>query len=157
MALLQRSEDVALEVKRRIGRILQANDFETDAGASVRTGRVAGEIDKSQVPCTIVIEGEDAPARIKVGLLYQVVQSYMLISFVPCDPDDPNAGAHKALRDHKRAVFLSDDGKPDTTWGGKVKDVEYLGRDLAPRDDGEAFVMAVTLFAVTFVENLAAP
>lgn len=154
MALLQRAEDVAAELKTRLQAVTVANGAETDIGVSVLQGR--RRLDESQIPCTVIIEGNDAPDRVNVVASYQLAQQYVLMAYLPCDPDNPNIAAHKALRDLKRAVFLTN-GRPDPRWGGKVKDVEYLGRDIGPREDGSAFVLALIEVAVTYVENLAAP
>lgn len=156
MALLQRSEDVAAELKRRIELVTKANGYETDLGVKVLLGRSAKAIDRTQVPVTVIVEADDDPERVSVGLQYQIRQPYVLLSFVPCDPDNPNAAAHQALRDLKRAIWL-DGGKPDPRWGGRVKDVDYGGRDIAPHDDGEAFVLVTLEVWIAFVENLASP
>lgn len=154
MALLQRAEDIAAALKARIEALRQANGAETDIGAKVYQGRI--RIDKTMLPCTVVIEADDAPDRVNVVASYQVAQRYVLMAYLVCDPDQPNVAAHKALRDLKRAVFLTA-GKPDPRWGGTVKDVEYLGREIGPREDGEAMVVALIEIAVTYVENLGSP
>jgi hypothetical protein len=156
MAALQRAEDIAAELLARLATVLTAGGFETDAGTAVFAGRSAKQIDRTNVPCTVLIEADDVPDRQSVGLDYQIEQRYVLMAFVPCDPDNPNEAAHKALRDLKRAVFLTD-GKPDPRWGRRVKDVTYIGRDIAPRDDGEAFVLALMEISVTYAENLGNP
>lgn len=156
MALLQRAEDVAAEIQTRLAAVSVANGYETDLGATVYMGRVGRQIDKTMVPCCTVVEGDDEVDRARVSTQYQLQQTYILLAFVPCDPDEPNTAAHKALRDMKRAIFLTN-GRPDTRWGGTVKDVAYLGRDMAPRDDGEAFVLAIMEIAVTYVEDISSP
>jgi hypothetical protein len=40
---------------------------------------------------------------------------------------------------------------------GQVKRVEYLGRDIGPRSDGEAIVLAIIEIGVQYVENVATP
>lgn len=156
MAALRRAEDIADELRTRLAAVTQANGYETDLGTTVYMGRVGRQIDRTMVPCATIVEGDDDPAAVRVGLDYQIAQSYILLAFVPCDPDEPNTAAHKALRDLKKAVFLTD-GRPDHRWGGRVKHVVYEGRDMAPRDDGEAFVLAILEITVTYVENLANP
>lgn len=153
---LHSAEDVGLEISARLRTRTVAQGAETDLGASVFRGRRV--IDDDQIPCTAVIEGQDdveendasreAQARIK--------QDYVLLAYVPCDPVNPNDAAHKALRDMKRAVFRTD-GKADRTLGGKVRRVRYRGRDIGPRGDGAAFVVAALEINVEFTEDLSAP
>lgn len=156
MTTLMRAEDVADEIKTRLQAVTIANGCETDLGAAVYLGRSARQIDRDLIPCTVLVEADDVPDRASVGTLYQIEQRYIVMAFVPCDPAAPNTAAHKALRDIKRALFTTA-GKPDVTWGRRVKDVTYVGRDIAPRDDGEAFVLALVEIAVTYVENLSTP
>lgn len=151
---LHHAEDIAAEIKRRLLTRTIALGAETDLGAAVYQGRRS--IDKEQIPCCVVIEGDDVPERATVTTSYNVVQRYVLLAYVPCTLDDPNLAAHAAIRDMKRAIFLTD-GKPDPRWGRTVKDVTYVGRDIGPRADGEKFVLAIIEITVQYVEDLAAP
>lgn len=151
--LLQRAEDVAVEVCARLASRTVALGAETDLGVSVYQGR--RRIDDSMIPCAVVIEGPDT-AGSAVGARVEVDQPYTLFAYIPCDPANPNVAAHAALRDLKRAIFMTD-GKADPRWGGKVREVRYLGRDIGPRADGAAFVVAAIDIGVQYVENLAAP
>jgi len=108
------------------------------------------------IPCAVLLEGDDVPDRANVVTSYNLVQRYVLLAYVPCELDHPNRAAHAAIRDMKRAMFLTG-GKPDPYWGRSIKSIEYLGRDIGPRADGEKFVLAIIEVAVTYVENLAAP
>ena len=149
------AEQIAIEIADRLATRTVALGAETNLGAQVYRGRV--RIHDDMIPCCVVIEGDDVPSRERgVGPTVKIEQRYVLMAYVPCDPDHPNDAAHKALRDMKRAIF-STAGKPDATWGRKVKDVAYLGRDIGPRADGAAFVLAVIEIAVEFPESLAAP
>lgn len=154
MALLQRAEDVAGEIVGRLEAILTANGAETDVGATVYQGKLT--VERDRIPCTVVIEGDDTIERGKVGGLNQVMQRYALLAYGPCDPDNPNVAAHAQIRDFKRAIFRTG-GRADVTFGGKVKSVEYLGRDIGPRADGEAFVLSIIEIGVTYVEDLGSP
>ena len=60
--------------------------------------------------------------------------------------------AHLLLKDLKRVVFGNGN---KTNLGGRVRSVSYEGRDIGPRADGKAIVMAVIFIDVTFAETLA--
>jgi hypothetical protein len=154
VTVLNRAEDVATELKARLATLTVAQGAETDIGRKVYGGR--RKVDDTMLPCLSVIEGDDIPSRETATTTYELAQRYVLFAYTPCDPDDPNAAAHAAIRDMKRAIFLTA-GKPSRTWGSKVKDVEYLGRDIGPRADGASFVLASIEIAVTFVEALHNP
>lgn len=156
MTALNRSEDVAQEVFRRMQGITKANGYETDMGLHATQGRVRRE-DDLDVACTLV-EGPDrvvdAPGTVPE---YVIAQRYVLVGYLNVvDANNPNVDAHKILRDFKRAIFLTD-GKADGRFGGLVKKVEYRGRDLAPRSDGMKMIMALIEIDVTFVERVAMP
>jgi len=148
------AEAVAAEIETRISAIRTANGCETDAGATVYMG--LRKIDDSMIPCTVVIEGDDIPGRGTVGTEYELEQRYVLFAYVPCNPKHPNVAAHQAIRDIKRAVFMTA-GAPDSRWGRRVKAVRYLGRAIGPRTDGVGFVLAAVEIAVDYVEVLAKP
>lgn len=151
---LHSAEAVAAEIKARLQTLTVAQGAETDIGTDVHMGRT--KIDDSMIPCTVVIEADDQPARGRVGTQYEVTQRYVLFAYLTCDPMNPNEAAHAAIRDMKRAVFLTN-GKDDVTMGGKVREVRYLGRDIGPRADGAAFVVAAMEITAEYVERLAAP
>lgn len=154
MTLYHRAADIALDLKTRLEAVTVALGAETDLGLVVYQGR--RHIDRDQIPCCVIIEGDDVPERIKARNDYQLTQRYVLMAFVPCDPDNPNVAAHKAIRDMKRAVFLTG-GVSDWRLGETVKDVQYLGRDIGPRADGERFVLAIVEIGVGYVENVSDP
>lgn len=149
------AEQIAIEIANRLATRTVAQGAETDLGAKVFRGRV--RIHDDMIPCSVIIEGDDVVARERgVGPTVKIEQRYVLMAYVPCDPDNPNDAAHKAIRDLKKAMFVTG-GKPDATWGRKVKEVAYLGRDIGPRADGAAFVLAIIEIAVEFPESLATP
>lgn len=155
MSLLQSAEAIAAEIKTRLLTLTVAQGAETDVGTVVYLGKRS--IDKTQIPCCVLLEGDDAPERAgNQRLDYEIGQRYALLAYLPCDPDNPNTAAHAAIRDMKRAVFRTD-GRADHRWGNRVRGLEYLGRDIGPRADGEAFVLAIIEIAVTYVENVASP
>lgn len=149
-----RAEDVAAELRQRVEQCTVALGAETDLGVKVYAGR--RRVDDMMIPCTTIIEADDTPARVRVSTEYELAQRYVFFAYVECDPDNPNDAAHKAIRDLKRALFLTG-GKADPTWGRKVRDVEYIGRDIGPRADGQKWVVAAVEIVVTYVENLASP
>lgn len=153
---MNRAEDIANEVKRRLARITVANGFETDCGAFISNGN--RYIDVSHAPCVVLVEGADHPNdQTPVSGLLVLTQDYVVATVLACDTDHPNLAAHMALRDLKRAIFTTDDGLPDTTWGRSVESVTYRGRDIQPRTDGKAFVSTIMEFSVKYAEKLYAP
>lgn len=148
---VNRAEDIAELLVARLATLTKAQGAETDIGRSVLRGRK--RIDDTQIPCTVVIEGEDALTRSPRGVtLYKIAQEYEIHGYVPCLQDHPNTAAHAVLRDIKRAVF--GDG---ATLGGRVREVRYLGRDIGPRADGSSFVLAVVSLEIEYVEDVASP
>lgn len=151
---LHSAEVIGDEMAARLASRTIALGAETDLGAKVYRGR--RHIDDSMIPCSVVIEGDDAPSRGNVRTEYKLAQKYVLFAYVPCDPDNPNTAAHAAIRDMKRALFHAN-GKPDPRLGGLVRDLEYLGRDIGPRSDGAAFVVAAIEVGVEYAEDVANP
>ena len=143
---------VSAEIHRRLAGILLVNGCETNIGRDVMLGRrkIPGD---EQPPCLVVLEGGDDP-RDHPGRIPSVLisQTYVLDGFDKCDPDNPNTKGHAIIRDLKRAIFAK-----DTTLGGAVKLVTYLGRDIGPRPDGVALVQARITISVEFVEDLTNP
>lgn len=160
MAIFTRARDVADHISTLLTGIRVANGYETDIGTSVYRGK--RKIDDSAVPCAVLMEGEDNPGGTQGDASQQVVQSYVLGGYAKCDPDNPNDVAHQIIADLKKVVFtLVDPTRQEQiqgtqTFGGKVKKVEYKGRDIGPRADGVDIVFAVIHIDVTFVEQLTA-
>lgn len=149
MSGLHTSETVALALEARLAGITRAAGAETDIGKSRFRGRV--DVADSDVPCLVVIEGEDKVDSSR-GSEVKLVQRYALVGYDKCDPAHPNDAAHRMLRDIKKAVF---DLRAD--WGKQVKTVEYVGRAIGKRADSVPIVMAVVEIDITFVEDLASP
>lgn len=154
MTTLDTSESVAAEAVRRLSLCTTAQGAETDLAREVYQGR--RKISDDMIPCVTLIEAQDTVNRERRGTLVNVAQRYVAFAYVACDPRHPNTAAHAALRDMKRAVFTTA-GAADWNWQRKVIDVEYLGKDIGPRADGQAFVVVAMEFAVHFVEDVAAP
>lgn len=156
MTLLQSAAAIGLEIATRLATRTVALGAETNLGAKVFRGRRL--IDDDQVPCAAIIEGNDEveEGESRRSLDTRITQHYVMLAYVPCDPANPNDAAHAAIRDMKRALFTTA-GQPDRTLGEKVKRVRYRGRDIGPRADGAAFVVASIEVSVEFVEDLANP
>ena len=154
MTVFVRAADVAAEIVARIQTITVALGAETNIGTNVLQGKRKLPAD-DEVPCAILIEGEDsvdeAAGRTQSALV-KVTQSYLIDGFDVCDPDNPNVKAHAMIRDIKRVLF-----KDGRTFGGRVVEVKYLGRDIGPRPDGVALVQARVMIDVSFAEDLANP
>lgn len=151
---LHRAEEIANEIRARLATCTIAQGAETNLGAVVFGGY--RRIDRDQIPCCVLIEGDDQPDDNTVAASISNDQAYAALAYIPCDTTDPNTAAHRAIRDMKRALFRTA-GKWDRSFGGKVKRVTYGGRDIGPRADGDAYVLAIVEFTVKFVEDLANP
>lgn len=153
-AFLHTAEGVANEIRRRLLTCTVAQGAETDLGRVVHHGQAA--IDVEQAPCCKLIEGDDVanPAGLKTD--YQVEQRFAVIAYLRCSRDTPMTAAHAGARDIKRALF-STDGKPDARLGGTVKMIEYSGKQMGFRKEGELMVLVIVEFGVTYVENVATP
>lgn len=127
--------------------ITKANGYETDIGVLGFRGRRA--IADDQPPCFSLIEGEDFPGD-KVGREeVKVTINYAAVGYDKCDPDYPNDKAQAIVRDIKKALWAQ-----GPRMGGRVHSLAYNGRDIGPRPDGVALVMAVVHFSVSVAENL---
>lgn len=149
-----KAEGISLEIQTRLQGITEALGAETDIGRMVYLGR--RNIDRALIPCAVVIEGNDNPEPARVATEFQNVQNYVLIACLACDINHPNRAAHAAIRDMKRAIFKGA-GRLGVTFNGKVRKVEYVGREISPRADGEAFIFAFIEISVTYAENLIDP
>lgn len=151
---LHRAEDIAAAIKTRLLARTVALGAETNLGRVVFQGR--RHISDDMIPCATLIEGTDTPAQGRLRTEYELAQHYVIFAYVPCDPANPNIAAHAAIRDIKRALFTSA-GKADAQMGGQVKLIEYAGRDIGPRADGAAYVVAAVDVVVHYVEMLNQP
>lgn len=154
MTVYVKSAEVSAEVVARLSGITLASGAETDLGTNVKQGKRKLPAE-DEIPCCYLIEGgddvEDTAGRTQSALV-KVRQAYVIDAFDACDPDNPNTKAHAMIRDIKRALFR--DGR---TFGGKVVEVTYQGRDIGPRPDGVALVQARVMIEVSFAEDLANP
>jgi hypothetical protein len=133
-----------------LGTIRKANGYNTDIGLRVMRGR--RKIDDSQVPCAVIIEGEDRPGNTNGRKMVRISQDFVLGGYDVCDPDNPNDTAHLIVADIKKAIWLDD--VHDLNLGGRVEEMKYEGKDIGPRIDGEPIVFAVVHCTAAFTEKL---
>lgn len=151
MSMYQSAEDISDDLAGRLATIRKVNGYETDIGLNVYKG--ARRIEPEQAPCSTLVEGNDLVEQAKGSIpTAKTSQDYVLGAYVACDPMNPNVAAHAAIRDMKKAIFAV-----DTTLTGKVRGIEYRGKDIGPRTDGVAVVLAIIEITATFVEDLRNP
>lgn len=78
-----KASEISAELFARMQGITVANGAETDTGLRVYRGR--RNVDETQVPCAVVIEGNDTP-RDRPGRLpsVSITQRFVLAAYVPC-------------------------------------------------------------------------
>lgn len=146
MIQLNKASEVAELLTQKLTEITKANGYLTDIGVAVRRGK--RNVEDEEAPCSVLVEGEDrvvdsGPTQVTVDC------DYAAVAYMPCDPDNPNDAAHKAIKDIKRVLF---GGGPRLD--NRVKAITYKGRDIGPRADGKPLVMAVVHFTIRFAETL---
>lgn len=152
--VLTKSSDIALYVTGLIEQIKVVNGYNTDIGNAVYRGKL--KVQDEMIPCTVILEGDDAPGENTSRESIKIVQSYSFVGYAACDPDHPNDTAHLMIKDLKKALFKKGSlPNGSVNFDGRVKSVEYTGRDIGPRGDGKAFVAAVVFVDITFAETLA--
>lgn len=155
---LTRARDIALHIDGLLRTVTKANGYETDIGLKVFRGK--RKIDDRSVPCSVLLEGDDSPGGQQGNGSQKITQSYVLGGYAPCDIDNPNDVAHQIISDLKKVVFQRVDLTKaethlgNTTFGGRVKEVTYAGRNIGPMGDSAAVVFGVIHIDVTFVEQL---
>ena len=139
---------IATALAARLAQVRTTNGYETNVGQVVFRGRRNTE----PGPHITLYEGEDTVKEQTLKAMVHLTQVYVAEAVDACDPDNPNDRAHQMLSDLKRAVFGS-----DQTLGGLVKMVEYRGRLIGTREEGQDYCFASIRFAVEYVEDLKAP
>lgn len=140
---------ISIELTGRLAAIRLTGGTLTDAGARVFRGK--RRLDDTNIPCCVIVEGEDSVAD-QGGKSVKLRQRYIVEAHDHCDPDHPNDKAHDLLVDLKRAVFTG-----DKTMGRKILSIEYVGRTIGAREDGVGITFAALLFDVVYAENLTEP
>lgn len=152
--VFKKAADIAGHLSGLLAEIQVANGYNTDIGLAVYRGR--RKIDDEMVPCSVLIEGDDKPGDNVGREEVKITQSYVLGGYVTCDPDQPNDAAHLVLKDIKKALFRKRTlPNGSLNFDGRVRKVEYKGRDIGPRADGKPIVFAVVFIDVEFAETLA--
>lgn len=145
-------EAIGAALKTRLLTCTVAQGAETNLGAGVHRGR--RHIDTEAIPCSVLVEGASEPVerrRGRNGDQYVVAAPYAVHAYVPCDPDNPNIAGHAAMRDVLRALFR------DPSLGGLLTDLEFVGTDILPHVEGQAFVLAVVEFRASLHMVLSSP
>lgn len=157
MSAVSKAADIAGRIAERLGGITVAGGFQTDVGTTVLRGR--RNISEEDVPCTLLVEGEDTNSDQRMGKA-RIAQRYIMEGYSECDPDHPNDTGHAIVADFKRAIFTEADDPMLGPLGfpaGYVSDVRYIGRSITPRDAGVSQVAAAVEIEVSYVEELANP
>lgn len=143
-----KASDIAAYLTELLSGITTLNGYNTDIGQLVFRGKRSKV--EEQIPCAIIIEGEDHPGESAGREAIKIVQDYVVGGYTECDPDNPNDAAHLIIKDLKKALFSQ-----GARMGNRVTNIMYTGRDIGPRPDGVGIVFAVVHFAITFAETLA--
>lgn len=132
----------------RLSLILTGSGFRTDIGSRVFRGR--RKIDPDQIPCVVIVGGDDTITAQKRGEVL-LDQRYIIEAHCTCDPDNPNDAALDMIADIKRVMWGKEE---DKSFGGLVKDLNYSGRIISPREDGSSLVAAGVELTASFSETL---
>lgn len=143
-----KASDIAEYLTTLLAGVTVANGYHTDIGLRVFRGKRSKV--EEQIPCAVLIEGEDHPGESAGRESIKIVQDYVVGGYVECDPDNPNDAAHLVLKDIKKVLF-----QQGPRMGNRVTNISYSGRDIGPRPDGVAIVFAVVHISITFAETLA--
>ena len=152
---MSKASDIALKLHSRLAQISVANGYNTDIGRYVRRGVLT--FDAEAIPLTVMIEGEDTVTNQRYADV-KLTQRYIFeghMTLLEPQIANPNDVAHLIIADLKRAIFSS-----DLTLDGELLDknqIKYVGRNIGPREEGQARVAASIEIAVTYNENLAEP
>lgn len=153
---MSQANDIAEAIATRLATITTVNGYATNIGGKVLRGR--RRLDKSHLPCAVVIERDDEVKAEQV-LAKRVHQAkvacrLLLEGHAECDADNPNVVGHQIIADIKKAIFGSviSYGSDDAVLG-----IHYAGRSIAPREDGTDVVAAAVEVMLEFVETLSDP
>lgn len=154
---------LALAFAERLTTIRVANGYATDIGATVFRGK--GRIDVANLPCAVIYEAGDkigddnqTPGRpgdgnVNIRMADVILaQRYFFEGHMACDADHPNDAAHAIIGDLKKALFNG-----DRSFGKLVRRLQYKGRAIGRREDGQAFINASIVIDAEITENLANP
>lgn len=149
----KKARDIAVAISSAVGEISIANGYNTDIGLSVFRGKMTFSPD--EMPCSVVVEGEDVVLEQRFRDV-RLKQRYLLEShrrLLEAEIGNPNDIAHLMIVDLKRSIFK------DPTLGGIIdkNKIEYAGRNIGVREDGQPFISASIEIDVEFSEDLSNP
>lgn len=148
-------DQVGAEFASRMAAVRVSAGAETDLGAKVYRG--LRKINDDMIPCCVIVEGAATSADGDSAADVQLSAPIAVQAYVPCDPANPNVAAHAALRDMKRAIWPTVNGRVELRLGSRVPSLAFGSQDIAPRADGAAFVLAVLHVEVEIAEDLSNP
>lgn len=147
---------LAAELAARLGAIRTANGYRSDVGIQVFRGR--RRLPDGAVPCVVLFEGDDAMESSRGEQEARIRTTYVIEAHAACDPENPNDVAHDLLADMKRALFSSEAPRwPDGAGKRLWLELAYVGREIVPRSDGVARVLAALTITTVHHERLDAP
>lgn len=146
---MSKAADIALAVFARASAITITHGYATNIGTTGYRGKKY--LDPESLPCFVLVEEADEGNSRQRGMSLTTTE-YVLEGYATCDPDHPNDVGHLIVADLKKAIFGS-----DLTFGQGVTDIVWKGREIEPRDEGSTLVAGRIRFALSYVENLAAP
>lgn len=144
------ADTIAAEIERRLALIATTASYITNVGTRVLPGRL--KLDPTEIPCVVVVEGDDRVREQTRNGLAHLTQAYTVEGHAECDPDRPNDTGRAIVADLKRAIF----GEPFAI-DGRVLPVLYRGRTLLQREPGTKITAASIRFEVEFAEDLRNP
>lgn len=146
------ASNLALALSNRLDNITTANGYSTNIGSRVLRGR--RRLDPSQLPCVVLIERDDTTISQTRSGPIKLKQAYAIEGHATCDPDNPNDVGHLIIADIKKAIFT---GKFNVEGVKEVLVVNYVGRTIAPREEGLNVVSATVEVSIEYVEDLTNP
>ncbi|OQA32883.1 MAG: hypothetical protein BWY57_01610 [Betaproteobacteria bacterium ADurb.Bin341] len=144
---MSKASNIAAALAAQLALITTANGFETNIGSRVYRG--LRKLDTDKIPCAILAEGDDDVKSMQPGVA-NITQTYIIEGHAACDPENPNDAAHAIIADIKRTLFAE-----GVEYG--CREIYYVGRTIAPREDGMAIVSASVIVQMSFAEKLATP
>lgn len=145
-------EAVAAKILERLARVRLADNYLTDIGRTVFDGRTS--VTPEECPCSTMVEAEDNVEHDARMQSYKTEQKFLLVGYDVCDLNNSNTKGRDIVRDLKRAVFQTIDGKYDRNLLGSVRVVTYKGKDLAVRNVGSPMAIAAIEIEVSYVDNI---
>jgi hypothetical protein len=145
-----KASDIAEYLTSVLSTITKDNGYNTDIGLRVFRGK--RKIDQTQMPCVVLIEGEDEPGDVDTRLEIKITQDYVIGGYDFCDPDNPNDQGHLIVKDIKKALWNRQ--VHGVNLGRRVSKFMYKGRDIGPRTDGEPMIFAILYAECVYAETL---